>query len=492
MSLKDITTAKIPISCIMAVDSNFGISKDCKIPWNIPEVREHFSKVTKYITHTGTKNVVVMGKNTWEDLPEKFKPLADRVNVVISSTLFEQQKNNADQNVDGQYTFFCKDLNDAYAKIFKFHCDRFPVKEIFIIGGKQLYETFLNTNLAENVYITKIKHDYETDNIVKFNEYHYHKQTVVPLKANDVNAFTYKRVKNLEELLYIKALKRILETNVLRPTRNSNTYSVFHECLKFDLSKYFPLLTTKKMFMRGIFEELKFFLIGDTNTKHLEEKKVNIWKGNTSREFLDSVGLNHLQEGDMGPLYGFQLRHYGSTYNGCSEDYTGVGFDQFANVLNLLKNDRHSRRILMTMFNPAQICNGPLPPCHGIVIQFYVDGDNKLSCSMYQRSADFFHGVPFNVASYALLVHIICELVNNDTTHSNPKLIPGTLIMTFGDCHVYEAHKDVVEQQLDRTPFVFPQLKITKEITDVSQLEFSDVSITDYKCHGSLKADMVA
>ena len=139
------------------------------------------------------------------------------------------------------------------------------------------------------------------------------------------------------------------------------------------------------MFTKGIFEELKFFLLGLTNSKLLEQKGVNIWKWNTTREFLDSVGLNHLEEGDMGPLYSFQMRHFGAEYKGCNENYDGKGVDQVNDILTSLKNDKYSRRILMTTYNPTQVKQAPLPPCHGIAIQFGIEGTNKLCCHMYQR-----------------------------------------------------------------------------------------------------------
>ena len=299
----------------------------------------------------------------------------------------------------------------------------------------------------------------------------------------------------MEEHNYLNLLQNIATNGHVRQTRNAMTRCLFGNTLSFNLNNNtFPLLTTKKMFFRGIFEELLFFLRGQTNTKLLEDKKVNIWKNNTSREFLDNAQLNHLEEGDMGPLYGFQLRHFGAKYTNFSTDYSGKGFDQLHNVIHLLKTDRFSRRIMMTTYNPSQVKEGPLPPCHGIVIQFGIEGNNKLSCHMHQRSADFFHGVPFNIASYALLVHIICALVNNadDNDDNNDKLEPGKLTISFGDCHIYESHISVVHKQLTRAPHPFPKLLFKKKITSIDNLQFDDVDIVDYTFYPPLKADMVA
>ena len=152
-------------------------------------------------------------------------------------------------------------------------------------------------------------------------------------------------------------------------------------------------MTTKKVFFRGVFEELLFFLRGDTNSNHLSEKGVKIWEGNTSRDFLDKVGLGHYKVGDTGPMYGFQLKYFNTKYEGADTDYTGRGIDQLQYVLDLLKNDPYSRRIIMTTYNPIQKFEGVLFPCHGLFIQFYVEGDNKLSCMMTQRSCDVFLGI---------------------------------------------------------------------------------------------------
>lgn len=310
---------------------------------------------------------------------------------------------------------------------------------------------------------------------------------------------------NKEELEYLNILNTILNEGNYRSGRNGGTKSIFGKQLTFDLSDYkLPLLTTKKMFARGIFEELAFFLTGSSDSKILESKNVNIWKANTSREFLDSVGLTHYREGDMGPLYSFQLRHYGAQYEGCDADYTNKGIDQLWNVVNLLVDDRYSRRIMMTTYNPTQTSLGPLPPCHGLVIQFYVDNDNKLSCHMYQRSADWFLGVPFNIASYAFLVFLIIEMVNSRLVSRGESnlLSPGQLIMSFGDIHLYETHFGVAEIQRLRTPYEFPKVVIKNVGSCTTYEEFNEtvnnlsfqtnVEIIGYQSHDALKADMVA
>lgn len=271
-----------------------------------------------------------------------------------------------------------------------------------------------------------------------------------------------------------------------RLTRNGNVYSLFGEKVEFDLTRGFPLMTTKKVFMRGIFEELKFFLLGQTDANILSQKGVHIWDANTSKEFIKKVGLLY-NEGDMGPIYGHQFRHYGTQYIHKNTDYTNCGFDQLQYVINELKTNPSSRRIIMTTYNPIDAQMSVLFPCHGITIQFYVENE-YLSCSMTQRSCDIMCGFPFNLASYALFVHILCEIVNSQ---SNKNLKPGRLIMMLNDVHLYEEHLEQAKTQTSRELYNFPLLQFKKKISKVEDLEWKNVEILHYKCHPAIKTQMV-
>lgn len=284
------------------------------------------------------------------------------------------------------------------------------------------------------------------------------------------------------DIVYLNALKDVLENGEKRVTRNSVTLSKFGVKMDFDIKDKFPLLTTKKMFWKGICEELLWFIKGRTNSKELEEKGVNIWKGNSSREFLDSVGLTHNREGDCGEIYGFQWRHYGAEYYTCYDDYTDQGIDQLQNCIDLIKKDPYSRRIFMTGWNPSKINNMCLPPCH-VSYQFYVNADDELSCMMYQRSGDMFLGIPFNIASTALLTYIVGQLTNKK---------PNKITIVVGDAHIYENHIDQVKSQLDRIPYESPKLKINKIYTNIDDYLYEDFEIVDYKYHPLIKADMIA
>jgi len=284
-----------------------------------------------------------------------------------------------------------------------------------------------------------------------------------------------------EELAYLNLIKELLTNGDCRQTRNGKVYSLFGKTIEFDIRKKFPLITTKKVFFRGIIEELLFFLAGHTNSKILENKNINIWKPNTTKEFIESRNLPYM-EGDMGPMYGFNWIHFGAKYVDCNFNYTDEGFNQLNQVLHLLKNDPSSRRIIMTSYNPSVAEEGVLYPCHGIVIQFYVrtqEDINYVSCSMTQRSADIACGVPYNIASYAALVYIICNYLGKNYK-------PDRLIINLGDVHLYEEHIQEAKIQIEREPKDFPKLSI-KEFGNIEELTFEHFILDDYNYHEPLK-----
>ena len=287
---------------------------------------------------------------------------------------------------------------------------------------------------------------------------------------------------NTNEKKYLDALKDILENGEIRNTRNSKTISKFGVKLDFDISESFPLLTTKKVYFHGVLHELLWFIKGDTNSKNLENNNVNIWRSNSTREYLDSLKLFNYEEGDCGPIYGFQWRHYGAKYSGPELNYNGLGIDQLKNCIDLIKKDPTSRRIFMSAWNPVQLNEMCLPPCH-VSYQFYVTDDKKLSCMMYQRSGDMFLGIPFNIASTSLLVYILSKIAD---------LKPGNVSIVIGDAHIYEEHVDAVKTQLTRKPYEAPKLEINKYFSNIDDYKYEHFEIIDYKYYPTIKAKMVA
>ncbi|MDR2027828.1 MAG: thymidylate synthase [Prevotellaceae bacterium] len=259
---------------------------------------------------------------------------------------------------------------------------------------------------------------------------------------------------------YLDLLEKILAEGVEKQDRtNTGTKSLFGYQMRFDLSKGFPLVTTKKVHLRSIIYELLWFLKGDTNIKYLHDNKVSIWD-----EWAD-------ENGNLGPVYGYQWRSWPAG--------EGKHIDQIAGVIESVKNNPDSRRHIVSAWNPADIAKMALPPCHAM-FQFYV-ADGRLSCQLYQRSADVFLGVPFNIASYALLTLMIAQVVN---------LIPGEFVHTFGDVHIYLNHIEQVNTQLLRTPRPLPVMEINKNVKSVFEFKYEDFNLTGYDPYPAIKAEV--
>jgi thymidylate synthase len=282
---------------------------------------------------------------------------------------------------------------------------------------------------------------------------------------------------NINEYEYLKLLNIVKKEGICKKTRNGNTYSYFGYLLKFDIHNSFPLLTTKRVFFKGVVEELLWFLRGSVNSKELEEKGVNIWKGNSSREYLDANGFNDYEEGYLGPIYGFQWRNFNGKV------------DQLRYLLEEM-NKENSRRILLNAWNPCQLNEQALPPCH-LLYNFYKGNNNDISCMMYMRSSDLFLGLPFNIASTALFTYIIAKVCGYNLRE---------IALSLCDCHIYEEHLEAVDIQLERTPISFPQLKINKDIDInisidekikwIEELKFEDFELINYNPQSTIKAPM--
>jgi len=256
---------------------------------------------------------------------------------------------------------------------------------------------------------------------------------------------------------YLDLLQHVLDNGSDKGDRTgTGTRSVFGHQMRFDLSEGFPCLTTKKLHLRSIIHELLWFIAGDTNIKYLKDNGVNIWN-----EWAD-------ENGDLGPVYGHQWRSWPAP--------NGQAIDQFANTVEMIKSNPNSRRLMVSAWNPAEVDKMALPPCHSL-FQFYV-ADGKLSCQLYQRSADIFLGVPFNIASYALLTLMVAQCCD---------LQPGDFIHTFGDAHLYNNHLDQAKLQLSRTPYKLPTLKMNPDIKDIFAFKFEDFELIDYEAHPHIK-----
>ena len=321
-----------------------------------------------------------------------------------------------------------------------------------------------------------------------------------------------------EEYQYLNLIRDILSRGEHRPDRTgTGTLSIFAPPqLRFSLSKpdpsssagdripVLPLLTTKRVFLRAVTTELLWFVSGCTTSKPLSEAGIHIWDGNGSRAFLDNLGFTEREEGDLGPVYGFQWRHFGAEYQDCHADYTGKGVDQIQEIVRKLKDSPYDRRIILSAWNVADLSKMALPPCH-MFAQFYVSfpsaargqeamkqgsdqekekAKGRLSCVLYQRSCDMGLGVPFNIASYALLTHMLAYACD---------LVPGELIHTMGDAHVYLDHVDALKEQLQREPREFPTLNVTRDDRGSGEMDgwkLEELEVVGYKPHGGIKMKM--
>lgn len=257
---------------------------------------------------------------------------------------------------------------------------------------------------------------------------------------------------------YLDLMRHVRDNGLRRTDRTgTGTISIFGYQMRFDLAEGFPVVTTKKLHLRSIIHELLWFLKGDTNIRYLKENGVSIWD-----EWAD-------ENGDLGPVYGSQWRSWPAP--------NGQKIDQISNVIEQIRRNPDSRRLIVSAWNPAEVDNMALPPCHSL-FQFYVS-DGKLSCQLYQRSADILLGVPFNIASYALLTLMIAQVCD---------LEPGDFIHTFGDAHLYLNHLEQVDLQLSREPYPLPTMTLNPEIRSVFDFTYDDITLNDYQSHPAIKA----
>jgi len=518
-----------------------GIGKDGKLPWHIPEDMTHFKTITtppdaNANTHTNTHSVVIMGRTTWDSIPDKFKPLTNRINVILSNDnnykkeqiyKYDTGKNNIlfttwDEFITKGYleleVIYNSNQNNQNSKLY-----------YYIIGGESIYEKAIASNYNLIIHATEIytqavapiecdtffpKIEQENYTITNVSAFY---KSIKQFNNNDIwyRFITYSRINSncnstsavsqssqqlfyTPESDYLQLMRNILETGQSNDDRTGvGTLSIFGSMLKFDLRDTFPISTTKRIFFRAIFEELMLYLSGKTDNTILQEKGIHVWDGNTSRAFLDKRGLQHYAEGDMGQTYGFNMRHYGGIYNGCKTDYPlanangigGYGYDQLANVINLIKTDPYSRRIIIDLWDPANIDKAALPSCL-CKYQFNVNVSKKeLNLAIYLRSSDYFLANNWNTCTGALFVHLLCNLEGIDLT-------PGELTVFIADAHLYKSHIEQVKVNLERKPYPYPKLLVNcgngkkEKKKDILEFKFEDLELLGYKAYPNIKAEM--
>ena len=488
---------------------DYSTKKSSPIVYKFKEDMQYFKKLT-----SGTlekPSVLICGFNTYTTLNTSILTKNNRILWILS------ENHNIDEYSDPNYV----KLFRTYDELINKYTELKTKHSFWVIGGKQIYELF--EKIVDNVYHCHVQDatDYSKEMIglsfkggdqqIVYTLPNYFKltecsdliqmidsnkdQSAPPINScfktyvNNFSVVDYQSNNNHSEYQYLDLLYKTLNSNI-RTTRNANTFSYFGDQIRFNLQDGFPILTTKKMFFKGIIHELLFFIRGSTNSKELEKEGVNIWKGNTSRQFLDANNFSHYEEGEMGPMYGYQWRRFNDK------------IDQLKEVLDELQNNPNSRRLLMTTFNPLQVNQGVLYPCHSLIIQFYVEehplshplshplhnNDLFVSLHMYQRSGDVYLGVPWNIASSSLLLALICDYL---TKKGKNKYLPKDVIISFGDVHLYEQHKTQAIEQLKRRPLKMCNLKILNSHDKIDEYNYEDFVLEDYKSYPVIKADMI-
>lgn len=505
--------------CVLCTDRHGVIGLDGDLAVRVPLDMERFRTLTKTppVARTANQsdlpNAVLMGYTTWCSLPDA--PLRGRVNIVLTRS----PEHAARVRSSGGYPFTTVsqacDFVDTATN---------AVARVYVVGGASLYTHPQLRDRIHTVHWTHVDVDaaaaapskrptrVAVREVFASSSFEtveaWTAKTAVTVgdttRTTPVTFMTLRRLQNTTrgslrasptptptptpspsgEEQYLQVLRRVLEAPTRR-TRNSLTRSVFGERMVVDLSDgCVPLVTSKRMAWKTVLRELFWFVRGDTDNAKLQAESVHIWDANASRAFLDSRGLTEREENDLGPVYGFQWRHFGAAYTDCHADYTGQGVDQLEMCRRQLVEDPHSRRILFTAWNPTDLPQMALPPCH-LMGQWYVAEGDRLWLQVYQRSGDLFLGVPFNLFSYSALVHMMAHLT--DTR-------PGGLVYVLGDAHIYEAHTDAVRTQLARPVHPPPRFRVREGCAARTWEAFSleAFALEGYTSEGALRGTMVA
>ncbi|AUL79603.3 bifunctional dihydrofolate reductase-thymidylate synthase [Tupanvirus soda lake] len=519
-------------SLIVAInnDALIGIKEygGYSMPWPmLKEDMDFFRIKTTTTHHPNQTNAIIVGYNTWQTLPPFYKKNNKRTNIVVSRTA----------------TIDISSHNEVYVPTFDAALElaqSMPnLNEIFVIGGAVIYDIAMSHQMLDKMYVTHINHTYPNNIVVEqkiffplnieqleeltrcdflilsnekqtfdanknisycFKEYNVQKNFHEVYHCNNLiskipRCINYDMVVipidcHEGEYQYLNLIKTIMKKGIYKTTRNDVTKSIFGYQLVYDLANGYPLSTVKRSYPKAIFEELMWMIRGQTNVKYLQEKNVTIWNKNSTKEFLQKYNLPY-EEGDIGPGYGFQMRHYGAEYTNCMADYRGKGTDQLMECIDLINKDPHSRRIIIDLWNPRDTAKMALPPCH-IIYNFGVDiydkpsptgNKGKLNCHLFQRSWDVLLG--WNTTTAALLTYLLANHCDLD---------PGVIVHSITDAHLYKKHIDsgAVDKLLNRIPRNFPTLKFLNKKENIEDYEFDDLVIENYYPCPAIIAEMVA
>ncbi|KAI8533016.1 hypothetical protein RHMOL_Rhmol11G0263500 [Rhododendron molle] len=484
-SLNTVPDPQRTYQVVVAATRNMGIGKDGKLPWKMPSDMKFFKEVTLTTSDPAKKNAVIMGRKTWESIPLEYRPLPGRLNVVLT-------RSGSFDIATAENVVICGSITSSLELLAASpYC--LSIEKVFVIGGGQILREALNAPGCDAIHMTEIESSIECDTFIPAvdtsvffpwyssfpsveNNIRYSFTTYVRVKnstaeplgqtngkisdnCSDSAKFDVKKFSFLpkmifekhEEYLYLRLVEDIISNGISKDDRTGTG----------TLSKF----GCQKVFWRGVVEELLWFISGSTNAKVLQEKGIHIWDGNASRDYLDRQVQRYCC--------------YCLMYTNMHADYTGLGFDQLLDAIDKIKNKPDDRRIILSAWNPSDLKLMALPPCH-MFAQFYV-ANGELSCQMYQRSADMGLGVPFNIASYALLTCMIAHVCD---------LVPGDFVHVIGDAHVYLNHIRPLQEQLQKLPKPFPILKINPQKKDIDSFVGADFELIGYEPHQKIGMKM--
>lgn len=502
---------------IAAADDDLGIGLNGDIPWRKTAYGRADMRFFAAVTTKHTSTALIMGRLTAESIPKRFWPLAGRLNVVVTSEQPSCETVNSHVSGIGTTVIRCASFNDALLA-----CANY--EHVFVIGGHGIYAEALRHPACSRVFLTRVPGRYGCGVtfptiIQKFKMIGVLTEQQVAtgdigdlsnhdLSNHDLNAATTLttplniplntqlsdsaiRVNvyvpdNPEERAYIDLLRATMSATLRENRTGISARGGLGATLRFQLGGNMPLLTTKRIFWRSVFHELLWFMSGDTDTSRLRDARVHIWDANTSAEALSARGLTY-PVGSVGPAYGHQWRRFGGPVDALGRP-SGPGLDQLQALVAGLQQDPYSRRHVVTAWNPAQTDLAALPPCH-ILFQMYVQPDSgrgRLSTCVYMRSSDIFLGLPFNIASYALLTYLCAHICGFNT---------GELVMMLGDYHLYENHITAAQQQISRQPTPFPTVTLRDDLPRdldaiVRNIKLSDVTLHGYRPQPAISAHM--
>lgn len=444
-------------SIFSRIDSSHGISKNGIIPWNMKSDLEYFRSVT-----VGDKNnAVIMGRITYETIPEIHRPLKDRICIIVSRNW--RQVDNHKITVASS---LLEALQIAGGKKFD---------NVYVIGGEQIYNQAISRflYLCDKIYITKLKSTYECDQFFPWDEISNFPRYKNPDVTRDYVRHIFCPNIVHDEKNYLDVLRHVLEKGESKTSANGySTLSTFGDQLSFDLRETIPLITTKQILVDSIIKELLMIVSGQTNTKILEEQGVLKWKSLTSAESIKEKKLD-FDEGDMGAHYPHQFRHYSAEYKGCQEQYEEKGVDQLSNIISSLRDEPHANNHVINVWNVDQLKDMiELPDI--LTIQFNVSSDRQyLDCCISSRSSNVFADVPTVVATFSFLTYMICHITS---------MKPRKLIYNLGHAYIFSNHKMHVLKQLKRTPHPFPKLKFRRgtKLRDINDFNFDSFIFDEY------------